>query len=143
MTSNAPKTLIDVLKHLYKMADDFPYTQLALCLDPKNLFDLLRVFGGQRLYIPTVNEFTRLIQFCIVDEIGNYAEAAAANKEVLRGFSEKSYNRMLDQIRKGTLRTKDKKGNNRGKTGKTDKGINGEVTGNSQEGSGKVGEEDE
>lgn len=99
MTIKTPKTLIDVLKHLYKLADDFPYSQLALCLDQKNLFDLLRVFGGQSLYIPTVDEFTSLIQFCIVEEVGSYAEAVKINKEALCGFSETKYNRILEQLR--------------------------------------------
>ena len=99
MNIKTPKTLIDVLKHLYKLADDFPYSQLALCLDQKNLFDLLRVFGGQSLYIPTVDEFTSLIQFCIVEEVGSYAEAVKINKEALCGFSETKYNRILEQLR--------------------------------------------
>ena len=99
MNIKTPKTLIDVLKHLYKLADDFPYSQLALCLEQKNLFDLFRVFGGQSLYIPTVDEFTSLIQFCIVEEVGSYAEAVEINKEALRGFSETKYNRILEQLR--------------------------------------------
>ena len=94
------KTLIDVLKHLYKIADDFPYSQLALCLDEKNFFDLIRVFGGTKLYIPTIEEFTRLVQFCLVEEIGNYKEAVAANPEVLDGFTERRYKRILDRIYK-------------------------------------------
>lgn len=93
-----PKTLIDVLKHLYKLADDFPYTQLALCLDQKNFFDLIRVFGGQTLYIPTTEEFIQLVQFCLVEEIGDYTEAVAANPEVLSGFTECKYKKLFDRI---------------------------------------------
>lgn len=111
MTIKTPKTLIDVLKHLYKLADDFPYSQLALCLDQKNLFDLLRVFGGQSLYIPTVDEFTSLIQFCIVEEVGSYAEAVKINKEALCGFSETKYNRILEQLRGRAERDEDQDSN--------------------------------
>lgn len=117
MNVKTPKTLIDVLKHLYKLADDFPYSQLALCLDQKNLFDLLRVFGGQSLYIPTVDEFTSLIQFCIVEEVGSYAEAAEINKEALRGFSETKYNRILEQLRGRAEKDEDQDSNYLGETG--------------------------
>lgn len=117
MNIKTPKTLIDVLKHLYKLADDFPYSQLALCLDQKNLFDLLRVFGGQSLYIPTVDEFTSLIQFCIVEEVGSYSEAVEINKEALRGFSETKYNRILEQLRGRAEKDEDQDPNHLGETG--------------------------
>lgn len=117
MNIKTPKTLIDVLKHLYKLADDFPYSQLALCLDQKNLFDLFRVFGGQSLYIPTVDEFTSLIQFCIVEEVGSYAEAVEINKEALRGFSETKYNRILEQLRGRAEKDEDQDSNYLGEAG--------------------------
>lgn len=98
MNSKMPKTLLDVMKHLYKMKDDFPYTQLSLCLDQKSFFDLMRVFGGQNLYIPTTEEFIRLLQFCIVDEIGDYEQAYALNQEVLSGLTETRYRRMFENI---------------------------------------------
>ena len=111
MNYKTPKTLIDVLKHLYKLADDFPYTQLALCLDQKNLFDLLRVFGGQKLYIPTIEEFTQLVQFCLVEEIGDYKEAIAINPEVLNGFTEAKYKRIFNKVYNGSEDVKRKKRN--------------------------------
>lgn len=98
MISKMPKTLLDVMKHLYKIKDDFPYTQLSLCLDQKSFFDLMRVFGGQSLYIPTIEEFTRLVQFCLVDEVGDYKQAFALNGEVLDGLTETRYRRMFENI---------------------------------------------
>lgn len=126
MDPKAPKTLIDVLKHLYKLADKFPYSQLALCLDEKNLFDLMRVFGGKSIYIPTTQEFITLIQFCIVEEIGDYKTALSTNREVLNGFSEAKYNRIADQVynrikpepkRKRNSGRKAKKGNKKSRKG--------------------------
>ena len=117
-----PKTLIDVLKHLYKLADDFPYSQLALCLDQKNLFDLLRVFGGQKLYIPTVEEFTQLVQFCLVEEIGDYKEAIAINPEVLDGFTEAKYKRISNKLYTRVEEGKRKK-RNRNRKNKPDTGT--------------------
>lgn len=133
MNSKTPKTLIDVLKHLYKLADDFPYSQLALCLDTKNLFDLIRVFGGQRLYIPTLQEFISLIQFCIVEEIGDYKTAVSANKEVLDGFSEAKYNKMFDRIHNGVDPAKERKENRRRKAKQNSRG---QVEEGSQDGGG-------
>lgn len=115
MNYKMPKTLIDVLKHLYKLADDFPYTQLALCLDQKNFFDLLRVFGGQKLYIPTTEEFIRLVQFCLVEEIGDYTEAVAANPEVLDGFTESQYKRLFNKVYNGAENSKRKERNRKRK----------------------------
>lgn len=122
-----PKTLMDILKHLYKIADDFPYSQLALCLDQNNLFDLLRVFGGQTLYIPTVNEFTQLIQFCIVEEVGNYEDAMAINSEVLNGFTIAKYQRIYDKVYHRDDQRKRKERGNRRKV-KSDTGTNQEET---------------
>lgn len=120
-----PKTLIDVLKHLYKLADDFPYSQLALCLDQNNLFDLLRVFGGQKLYIPTVEEFTQLVQFCLVEEIGDYKEAIAINPEVLDGFTEAKYKRISNKLYTRVEEGKRKK-RNRNRKNKPDTGTDSE-----------------
>ena len=106
-----PKTLIDVLKHLYKLADDFPYTQLALCLDQKNFFDLMRVFGGQKLYIPTSEEFIQLLQFCIVEEVGEYSKAITINPEVLDGFTEAKYKRIFNKLYNKSEEGKRKKRN--------------------------------
>lgn len=122
-----PKTLMDILKHLYKIADDFPYSQLALCLDQNNLFDLLRVFGGQTLYIPTVDEFTQLIQFCIVEEVGNYKDAMAINSEVLNGFTIAKYQRIYDKVYHRDDQRKRKERGNRRKA-KSDTGTNQEET---------------
>lgn len=124
-----PKTLMDILKHLYKIADDFPYSQLALCLDQNNLFDLLRVFGGQTLYIPTVNEFTQLIQFCIVEEVGSYEDAMAINSEVLNGFTIAKYQRIYDKVYHRDDQRKRKERGNRRKV-KSDTGTNQEETRN-------------
>lgn len=117
MIPKAPKTLINVLSHLYKISDDFPYSQLALCLDTKNLFDLLRVFGGQNLYIPTTKEFIQLIQFCIVEEIGDFESAVAINSEVLNGFTKTKYNRMLNKLCGGSKQPTGKKGGLGGEIG--------------------------
>lgn len=127
MNYKMPKTLMDILKHLYKIADDFPYSQLALCLDQNNLFDLLRVFGGQTLYIPTVNEFTQLIQFCIVEEVGNYEDAMAINSEVLNGFTIAKYQRIYDKVYHRDDQRKRKERGNRRKV-KSDTGTNQEET---------------
>lgn len=107
MTYKAPLTLVNVLKHLYKLKDDFPYSQLALCLDAENLFNLMRVFGGQKIYIPKTEELVQLIQFCIIEEIGDYDLAKAANSEVLRGFTKKRYNRMFEKIHNRAPETSD------------------------------------
>ena len=125
MNYKMPKTLIDVLKHLYKLADDFPYSQLALCLDQNNLFDLLRVFGGQKLYIPTVEEFTQLVQFCLVEEIGDYKEAIAINPEVLDGFTEAKYKRISNKLYTRVEEGKRKK-RNRNRKNKSDTGTDSE-----------------
>lgn len=116
MNLKAPKTLIDILKHLHKLEDDFPYSQLALCLDTKNLFDLMRVFGGQKLYIPTTTEFIRLIQFCIIEEIGDYKTAVTINSEVLRGFTERKYLKMYERIHSGVTETQKERGDSLGET---------------------------
>ena len=58
----------------------------------------MRVFGGTNLYIPTVKEFTQLIQFCIVEEFENYETAVATNSEVLNGFTEAKYNRLANKL---------------------------------------------
>lgn len=129
MNYKMPKTLMDILKHLYKIADDFPYSQLALCLDQNNLFDLLRVFGGQTLYIPTVNEFTQLIQFCIVEEVGSYEDAMAINSEVLNGFTIAKYQRIYDKVYHRDDQRKRKERGNRRKV-KSDTGTNQEETRN-------------
>jgi hypothetical protein len=109
-----PKTLINVLKNLYKISDDFPYSQLGLVLDQKNLFDLLRVFGGTTLYIPTVKEFTQLLQFCIVEEFGDFETAFSTNSEVLNGFTEIKYHRLANKIYGRPIPTKGEKGSNTG-----------------------------
>lgn len=129
MNYKMPKTLMDILKHLYKIADDFPYSQLALCLDQNNLFDLLRVFGGQTLYIPTVNEFTQLVQFCIVEEVGSYEDAMAINSEVLNGFTIAKYQRIYDKVYHRDDQRKRKERGNRRKV-KSDTGTNQEETRN-------------
>lgn len=100
MNSKMPTTLINVLKHLYKMsyADGFAYSQLALILPPQAFFDLIRVFGGTRLYIPTKEEFNDLLLFCLVEEIGNYEVAVAANPEILNGFTKSRYEAIADQV---------------------------------------------
>ena len=121
MISKMPKTLIDVLKHLYKVADDFPYSLLALVMDQRTLFDFIRVFGGQTLYIPTLKEFTQLVQFCIVEEVGDYDTAVATNKEVLSGFTKARYNRLSERIHQGTGTEEGKEGSSRRHYKKSDK----------------------
>ena len=118
MKPKMQKTLIDVLKHLYKLADDFPYSQLALVMDQDNLFSLMRVFGGQRLYIPTIDEFTRLLQFCLVEEIGSYEEALSINPEVLNGFTKSRYDRLADIVYKRVDPNQRKKRNHQRKSEK-------------------------
>ena len=98
MIPKMPKTLINVLKKLYKISDDFPYSQLSLVLDQKSLFDLMRVFGGTTLYIPTVKEFTQLIQFCIIEEFDSYETAVATNSEVLNGFTKTKYHKLANKL---------------------------------------------
>lgn len=112
-----PKTLINVLKKLYKLSDDFPYSQLSLVLDQKSLFDLMRVFGGTTLYIPTVKEFTQLIQFCIVEEFEDYETAVATNSEVLNGFTETKYHRLANKLFGRPIPTKREEGGNSGEPG--------------------------
>ena len=58
----------------------------------------MRVFGGTTLYIPTVKEFTQLIQFCIVEEFEDYGTAVATNSEVLNGFTETKYNKLANKL---------------------------------------------
>ena len=111
-----PKTLINVLKKLYKISDDFPYSQLSLVLDQRNLFDLMRVFGGTTLYIPTVKEFTQLIQLCIVEELGDYKTAIATNPEVLNGFTETKYNRLANKLFGRPIPTKGEEGSDQGES---------------------------
>jgi hypothetical protein len=112
-----PKTLINVLKKLYKLSDDFPYSQLSLVLDQKSLFDLMRVFGGTSLYIPTVKEFTQLIQFCIVEEFGDYETAVATNSEVLNGFTETKYHKLANKLFGRPIPESGKKRSNKGESG--------------------------
>lgn len=120
MKNKMPKTLIDVLKHMYKLGDDFPYSQLSLVMDSNTLFDLMRVFGGQRLYIPTPQEFTRLIQFCLVEEVGSYEEALKINPEALNGFTKSRYDKFADIIYKRVEKPQRKKRNSKRKTKDTD-----------------------
>lgn len=98
MKSKMPKTLIDVLKHMYKLADNFPYSQLSLVMDSDSLFSLMRVFGGQELYIPTTEEFTRLLQFCLVEELGGYDKAVNISSEVLHGFTKNRYDKIANIV---------------------------------------------
>jgi hypothetical protein len=113
-----PKTLINVLKKLYKVADDFPYSQLSLVLDQRSLFDLMRVFGGTTLYIPTVKEFTQLIQFCIVEEFEDYETALATNSEVLNGFTETKYHKLANKLFGRPIPTERETGSDQGELGK-------------------------
>lgn len=117
MNSKMPKTLINVLKKLYKISDDFPYSQLSLVLDQKSLFDLLRVFGGTNLYIPTVKEFTQLIQFCIVEEFEDYETAISINPEVLNGFTETKYHKLANKLFGRPIPAKRKGGDREGELG--------------------------
>lgn len=117
MIPKTPKTLINVLKRLYKLSDDFPYSQLSLVLDQKNLFDLMRVFGGSTLYIPTVKEFTQLLQFCIVEEFESYEIALATNPEVLNGFTKTKYNKLANKLLGRPIPAKDQEPDTEGEPG--------------------------
>lgn len=127
MNPKCHKTLIDVLKHLYKLADDFPYSQLALALDPQSLFDLMRIFGGQSLYIPTVPEFLELVQYCLVEEIGSYEDAISIEGEILNGFTKSKYDLISKKLRDHVKPGKRRKKNNKRKAGESSIPPNGEA----------------
>lgn len=123
MNNKMPKTLIDVLEHLSEINKVFPYSTLGLVLDKQNLFDLLRVFGGKTLYIPTVQEFTRLLQFCLVEEIGDYETAATISPEALNGFTKSRYDSYVDLIHNGIKPTKKKEKNRKRKAQRDQKKL--------------------
>lgn len=92
--------LIQLLENLYKAKDSFPYSALAFILKPKDLFNLLSYFGGTTIEIPTIEEFTLLVQTCLVDSIGSFDDAKAANPEMLAGLSRARYERLSKILNK-------------------------------------------
>ena len=90
--------LIKLLENLYKATEKFPYSALAFILKPNDLLDLLSYFGGTTIEVPTKEEFTRLVQTCLVDAIGNYDLAKAANPEMLAGLSKARYEKLSKKL---------------------------------------------
>ncbi len=90
--------LIEVLAKLYKAKPQYPYAALAYILKPEDLLNFLDYFGGTTIEVPTKEEFTRLVQVCLIDAVGDFDKAKAANHEMLAGLSRKQYERISARI---------------------------------------------
>jgi len=90
--------LIGVLEKLYKSTKAYPYSALAYILKPEDLLNLLDYFGGTTIEIPTKEDFIKLVQTCLVDAIGDYDTAKAANPEMLNGLSRVRYDKISKKI---------------------------------------------
>jgi len=55
-------------------------------------------FGGTTVEVPTKEEFTRLVQACLVDAVGDYDLAKAANPEMLAGLSKARYEKLSRKL---------------------------------------------
>lgn len=90
--------LIKLLEKLYKSKRTYPYSALAFILKPNDLMNLLSYFGGTTIEIPTVEEFTHIVQVCLVDAIGDFDLAKSANPEILNGLSKARYDRISKEL---------------------------------------------
>lgn len=90
--------LIEVLAKLYKAKSSYPYAALAYILKPDELLNFLDYFGGTTIEIPTKEDFTKLVQVCLVDAVGDFDTAKAANHDMLAGLSRKQYERISKRI---------------------------------------------
>lgn len=90
--------LISLLEKLYKTKKTFPYAALGFILKPNDLLNFISYFGGTTLEVPTKEEFTTLVQTCLVDAIGDFDTAKAANPEILHGLSRARYDRISKKL---------------------------------------------
>lgn len=90
--------LIKLLEKLYKAKENYPYSVLAFILKPNDLLNLLEYFGGTTIIVPTKEEFTLLVQTCLVDAIGDYDLAKSANPEMIAGLTKVKYDKFSKKL---------------------------------------------
>lgn len=92
------EALIKVLENLSKAKKTFPYTALAFILKPNDLMNFLDYFGGTTIEVPTKEEFIQIVQVCLVQTVGDFDEAKAANPEVLSGLTRAKYHKLAKML---------------------------------------------